>query len=187
MADASTSGAVTIEALDAARMAALLPELAALLREAVLDGFSVGFLPPFPLDEALGYWRAIQDDLARGKRVVLVATDSGGRLLGTVQLELAWKPNAPHRVELQKLLVFRDARSHGLGRSLMLAAEDAVRAMGRTLIVLDTETESLAHGLYLRLGYTESGAIPHFALMPDGSYTPTTILYKLLDRTDEGL
>lgn len=179
--DASAAGAVTIAALDAEWMAALLPELAALLRETVLDGSSVGFLPPFPLDEALGYWRTIHDDLAQGKRVVLAATRDG-RLLGTAQLELAWKPNAPHRAELQKLLVSLDARNQGLGRRLMLAAEDAARATGRTLIVLDTQTDSVAHTLYLRLGYSEAGAIPHFALLPDGSYCPTTILYKRLDR-----
>lgn len=184
MAAGETAADVTIETLDAGGMESRLPELAALLREAVLDGYSVGFLPPFPLDEALGYWRIVLDDLARGKRVVLAAADGGGRLLGSVQLELAWKPNAPHRVELQKLLVFRDARSRGLGRSLMLAAEEAARALGRTLIVLDTQTESVAHTLYLRLGYRETGAIPHFALMPDGSYTPTTILYKRLDQPD---
>lgn len=184
MVGGETAADVTIETLDAGRMEALLPELAALLREAVLDGFSVGFLPPFPLDEALAYWRTILADLAQGKRVALAATDSGGRLLGTVQLELAWKPNAPHRVELQKLLVFSAARSQGLGRRLMLAAEDAARAIGRTLIVLDTQTQSVAHMLYLRLGYSETGAIPRFALMPDGSYTPTTILYKRLDQPD---
>ena len=180
MESAGETGDVTIETLDARRMEQALPELAAVLREAVLDGFSVGFLPPFPLEEALDYWRTILDDLTRGKRVVLAATRDG-QLLGTAQLELAWKPNAPHRVELQKLLVFKAARERGLGRRLMLAAEEAARAIGRTLIVLDTQTESVAHQLYLRLGYTESGSIAGFALMPDGSYSPTTILYKHLN------
>lgn len=179
MGGAGAGGDVVIETLGARRMEPLLPEFAAVLRETVLAGFSVGFLPPFPLAEAEDYWRAILADVAQSKRVVLAAT-RGGRLLGTTQLELAWKPNAPHRVELQKLLVFAAERNQGLGRRLMLAAEEAARAMGRTLIVLDTQTESIAHTLYLRLGYTESGSISGFALMPDGSYTPTTILYKHL-------
>lgn len=170
---------VVIAELDAARMEGLLDQFAVLLRESVLDGSSVGFLPPFPLTEALDYWRTIRDDLGHGKRVVLAA-ERGGRLLGTVQIEMAWKPNAPHRVELQKLLVAMDARNQGLGRRLMLAAEDAARACGRSLIVLDTQTDSVAHGLYLRMGYSEAGAIPGFALLPDGSYCPTTVLYKRL-------
>ncbi|HEX9037425.1 MAG TPA: GNAT family N-acetyltransferase [Ktedonobacterales bacterium] len=179
MTQGNDMGATTIETLDAERMERWLPDLAVILRETTLDGSSVGFLPPFPLEESLTYWRTIQADLAQGKRIVLVATRDG-RLLGTVQLELMWKPNQPHRVELQKLLVAMDARNQGLGRRLMLAAEDATRASGRRLIVLDTQTDSIAHGLYQRMGYHEAGQIPNFALLPDGSYCPTTVLYKEL-------
>jgi ribosomal protein S18 acetylase RimI-like enzyme len=179
MAQEEAVEATIIETLDAARMEQQLPVLADLLREVVLDGDSVGFLPPFPIEESETYWRTVLEDLSREKRIVLAATRAG-ELLGTVQLELMWKPNQPHRVELQKLLVFRAARNQGLGRRLMLAAEAATLARGRRLIVLDTQTNSVAHGLYVQLGYTEAGEIPGFALLPDGSYCPTTVLYKHL-------
>ena len=110
----------------------------------------------------------------------MLAALRDGRLIGSVQLDLATKPNATHRAEVQKLLVLTEARNSGLGRRLMLAAERHAQSHGRSLLVLDTQTDSVAHGLYLRLGYTEAGSIPGYALSPDGPL-PTTLLYKHLD------
>ncbi len=59
----------------------------------------------------------------------------------------------------------------------MLAAVEHAQLRARSLLALDTQTGSVAHGLYLRLGYTEAGSIPGYALSLDGSL-PTTILYK---------
>lgn len=174
-----TTNATVIEKLDAQRMEQLLPEYVALLRELVLDEFSLGFLPPFPSEEAEGYWRSIIDGLRQGSYIVLAATCED-KLLGSVQLELMWKPNQPHRVELQKLLVHAAERRHGIGHRLMQAAEEAARMVGRSLIVLDTQTESTAYYLYQKLGYNIAGTVPGFALLPDGSYCPTTYFYKQL-------
>lgn len=168
-----------IETLDAERMEWLLPQYVALLSELVLDEFSLGFLPPFPPEEAEAYWRSIIEGMRQGSYIVLAATRDG-KLLGSVQLELMWKPNQPHRVELQKLLVFAAERRQGLGRRLVQAAEETTRAIGRSLIVLDTQTESTAYYLYQKLGYNIVGAVPNFALLPDGSYCPTTYFYKQL-------
>lgn len=170
---------IHIETLTPERMEHLLPEYVALLQELILDGFSLGFLPPFPAEEAETYWRSIIEGLRDGSYIVLAATRDG-KLLGSVQLELMWKPNQPHRVELQKLLVLAAERRHGLGRRLMAAAEEATRVAGRFLIVLDTQTESDAYYLYQKLGYHIAGTVPGFALLPDGSYCPTTYFYKQL-------
>ena len=167
-----------IEALTEDQARRYLPDLAALLRDAVLGGASVGFLPPFPIEESRAYWESILPDLTQGGRI-LIAALRDGRLLGAVQLELGARPNAVHRAEIQKLLVLTAARNQGLGRALMQAAERHAQALARTLLVLDTQTGSVAHGLYLRLGYTEAGSIPDYALSPNGPQ-PTTILYKRL-------
>jgi ribosomal protein S18 acetylase RimI-like enzyme len=95
-----------------------------------------------------------------------------------VQFVHAWPPNQPHRADITKLLVHRDARGRGAGRLLMEAAEAAARADGKTLLVLDTVTDSSAYRLYQRLGWTEVGEIPDFALYPDGRLCATTVFYK---------
>ncbi|GAA4353558.1 hypothetical protein [Angustibacter luteus] len=57
---------------------------------------------------------------------------------------------------------------------------DAV-GLGRTLLVLDTETGSDAESLYARRGWRRVGSIEDFALTPDGALSGTTIFSKRLD------
>ena len=77
------------------------------------------------------------------------------------------------------MLVHRCARRQGLGAALMRDAEDAARAAGKTLLVLDT-AGSDAERLYERLGWTRVGLVPGYALMPDGRPCDTTIFYKTI-------
>ncbi len=76
------------------------------------------------------------------------------------------------------MLVHRDARRLGVGAALMTAVEDAARAAGRTLLVLDTVTGMDGERLYGRMGWTRVGEIPGYALMPDGEPCSTTVFYK---------
>jgi hypothetical protein len=62
----------------------------------------------------------------------------------------------------------------------MGAAESYARAIGRTLLVLDTATAA-AERLYERLGWSRCGAIPGYALNPDGTKCDTTVYWKSLD------
>ena len=179
MSDQPEFPSIAIEALTEEQARPFLADLAALLRDVVLGGASVGFLPPFPIEESSAYWESVLPDIPAGRRILLAALRNE-RLIGSVQLDLATRPNSIRRAEVQKLLVLTEARNHGLGRRLMLAAEEQARSRGRSLLVLDTQSGSVAHGLYLRLGYTEVGAIPDYVLSPDGPL-PTTILYKHLD------
>ncbi len=158
---------------------AVLPGLIALLRDAVESKASIGFLPPLSDEEARTYWSDVLDGVAGQTRVLLVARNAG-HLVGTVQLELATKPNARHRAEVQKLLVRRDHRQVGLGRRLMQALEPLARERGRTLLVLDTRQGDVAEQLYRKLGYIEIGAIPFFARNETGTLDATVIFYKLL-------
>ncbi len=169
-----------IEQLSAAQARPLLGDLVELLRDAVDGGASVGFLPPLAQEEAQGYWQQVQGDLERGTRILLVAAVDG-RLAGTVQLDLPSKPNARHRAEIQKLLVHSRIRRRGVGRALLGAAEDAARAAGRTLLVLDTRAGDAAEQLYRRHGYTAAGTIPAYARNGDGTLDATVVFYRLLD------
>ena len=169
----------TIEILSAAPNASDLQDLAALLRDAVEGGASVGFMLPLRDSELTNFWQEIFEDAVAGKRIVLAARD-GGRIVGTTQLELAGRPNSRHRAELQKLLVLRSHRGRGLGCALISAAESAARADQRTLIVLDTSTTGNAINLYARCGYTRAGVIPRYARDPDGPLIDTGIYYKEL-------
>lgn len=167
------------ESLSEEQARPLVPQLAALLQDAVHHGSSVGFLPPLTTETAERYWLETLCEVGQGKRILLVAGE-GGEVKGSVQLALAAKQNGLHRAEVQKLLVHTRFRNRGVARSLMAAAEESARAAGRTLLVLDTEQGSTAERLYERCGYTRSGVIPQFALSADGSLITTVVFYKLL-------
>ncbi len=154
-------------------------QLADVLQDCVDGGASVSFMAPMARDKALAFWRGVTQGVHAGERALLVAQDAEG-ICGTVQLVLAQPDNQPHRADLGKMLVHRRARRAGLGAALMRAAEDAGRACGKTLLVLDTVTGGDAERLYTRLGWTRAGVIPDYALMPYGGLVPTTVFYKHL-------
>src|SRR5262249_36954712 len=119
------------------------------------------------------------DDIEQGSRILLVAW-TGDDLAGTVQLELAGKPNAAHRAEVQKLLVLTALRRQGIGRRLLEVLEHEARAAGRRLLVLDTRQGDAAERMYRRLGYVEAGVIPGYARSSLGALDATVFFYKQL-------
>jgi ribosomal protein S18 acetylase RimI-like enzyme len=170
-----------IERLRAVDVEHELPGLVAVLRDAVEDGASVGFLPPLGDAEAAEYWRQVSAAVAEASRVLLVARVEDGGLVGTVQLDLAMRPNGRHRAEVAKLMVHRAARRRGLGRGLMLAIEAEAKRLGRTTLVLDTRAGDPSERLYAALGYQRAGLIPRYAASADGTLHATALYYRLLD------
>jgi ribosomal protein S18 acetylase RimI-like enzyme len=168
-----------IEPLAVPPSAADLADLAALLRDVVEGGASIGFMLPLAEEDVAAFWSGVATGVAGGQRLVFVARDAG-RIVGSVQLALAPQPNGRHRAELQKLLVRRSHRRLGLGAALIRAAEAAAFPLGRTLIVLDSGATGNALGLYDRAGYTRVGVIPRFAANPDGPLIDTVVYYKEL-------
>jgi GNAT superfamily N-acetyltransferase len=132
---------------------------------------------PFPREDAADFFRGVVEDVSQGDTVLLAARD-GGRIVGTVQLGLAVPPNQRHRADVKKMLVHRAARERGIGAKLLQRAEDEAKARGRTLLVLDTCTGSEAERLYLRAGWNRVGAIPGYALWPDGRPCDAAIFWK---------
>jgi GNAT superfamily N-acetyltransferase len=154
-----------------------IAELAEVLVDCVAGGASVSFMPPFEHEDAKAFFTKVAGEIARGETALVVARIDG-RIVGTVQLGLALPPNQPHRADIKKLLVHRSARGRGIGMALMTAAEEAARARGRTLLVLDTALGDNAERLYTRAGWNRVGVIPGYALFPDGSPCDTVVLWK---------
>lgn len=163
-----------------AREDALVEALADVLIDCVEGGASVSFMLPLERAKALAFWRGVLQGAARKERVLLVAETAEGRIIGTVQLIVAQPDNQPHRADIAKMLVHRDARRQGVAAQLMVAVDQAARAEGKTVLVLDTVTGSAAERLYQRAGWQIAGMVPNYALMPDGAYCGTTFLYKQL-------
>lgn len=170
----------TLSALDETQATQRLPELVALLQDAVEDNASIGFLPPLTDEAAETYWRTNIADLGRQTRRLVVATDDG-HIVGAAQLELATKPNAGHRAEVQKVLVLRSHRRNGLGQQLMEEIERQARLIGRWLLVLDTRQGDNAERLYRRLGFQEVGPIPQYVVNERGEFEATVVFYKILE------
>ncbi len=166
-----------IELLDEAGAQEALEGLASVLCDCVEGGASVGFVLPFGMEDARSFFRDGFPAVRSGGTLLYVARQAG-QILGTVQVGLRQFPNQPHRADLKKLLVHRDARGKGVASALMAAAEAGAVAAGKSLLVLDTATGSPAEALYRKLGWEITGVVPNYALYPDGSYCGTTIYYK---------
>ena len=155
-----------------------LDGLAALLRDAVHGGASVGFLAPLADSVARDYWSRVLDQLQDG--LALWVAEADGRIVGSVQLEFCRKENGRHRAEVQKLLVLTSHRGRGISSRMMDAVEGFARASGRSLLVLDTLSDSAAASVYRHLGWEYAGSIPSYAATPDGALHATSYFYKQL-------
>lgn len=157
-----------------------LQGLCDVLIDCVEGGASVSFMHPMTRAKAEAFWCGVAQSLATGERILIVAEDTSGRIVGTVQVMLKLPENQPHRGDLIKMLVHRCARKQGVGAALLTAAEQHARDAGKYLLVLDTITGHAGDRLYARHGWQRAGEIPNFALWPDGRPCPTTYYYKQL-------
>jgi acetyltransferase len=156
-----------------------LRSLAELLVDAVESGAAVSFMLPLSIRDAEAWWQKTISQPAQPGResILLIARDSSGNIIGSVQLHPAWAPNQPHRADIAKLLVHRRAQRQGLGARLMHAVEQAARDAGFRLLTLDAKLGGVADTLYRKLGWTIVGTIPHFALDPDGKAMHDDIIF----------
>jgi GNAT superfamily N-acetyltransferase len=156
-----------------------MQELSDVLIDCVEGGASVSFMLPMTRAKADAFWRAAAASVARGERVVLAAENAAGTIIGTVMVILQQPENQPHRGDIAKMLVHRQARRQGVGAALLAAAERSALKAGKTLLVLDTASDD-AERLYARQGWQRCGVIPDYALLPDGPPCATIIFYKFL-------
>jgi len=154
--------------------------LSDVLIDCVEGGASVSFMLPMSRAKAETFWHGVAASVERGERVVLVAEDEAGTVVGTITVIFNLPENQPHRGDVAKMLVHRRARRQGVGAALLAAAERCAFQSGKTLLVLDTVSGSDGERLYTRQGWQRCGEIPHYALWPDGRPCPTTIFFKFL-------
>jgi GNAT superfamily N-acetyltransferase len=176
---AGEAEAVEVRRVDGTEARELLDALAAVLEDCVAGGASVSYMAPFSRDQARDAFEGMVTEVERGRRMLLCAF-AAADLVGTVQVITALPPNQPHRGEIAKLLVRRDARRRGIAQLLMEHAEAEARAAGKTLLLLDTVTGADGERLYARMGWTRVGVVPGFALFPDGRPCDTTYFFKSL-------
>lgn len=156
-----------------------LPKLAVLLQDAVASGASIGFLLPLSDEDALAYWQEVAAALKGAHRILLIA-QMDDEIVGTVQLDLAGRPNGSHRAEIAKLMVHTSSRGKGIAKALMNAIEHEAQLAGRTTLILDTREGDPSEHLYYKRGYSRAGTIPEYARSTDGSLHTTVFMYKLL-------
>lgn len=159
--------------------AAALRGLSEVLIDCVEGGASVSFMAPLSRDKAHAFWTDSMSSAARGERLLLVAEDAAGVIVGTVQVVFAQYENQPHRADIAKMLVHRAARRRGVGEALLARAEILARQAGKTLLVLDTASGD-AERLYAKRGWQRCGVIPGYALLPHGGLCDTTVFYRTL-------
>ena len=171
---------IKVRRIGANEAGACVEALADVLIDCVEGGASVSFMLPLPREKAVAFWRGVADGVARNERVLLVAEDHEGQIVGTVQMIMSLPDNQPHRGDIAKMLVHRKARRRGIAQRLMAAIDDTARKEGQTVLVLDTVTGGDAERLYERADWQRVGVVPKYALMPNGKFCGTTIFYKHL-------
>jgi GNAT superfamily N-acetyltransferase len=171
---------ISVRRVDATQAESCVEGLADVLLDCVEGGASVSFMWPLRRTAALDFWHGVAQGVARGERALLVAEDSAARIVGTVQLILAQPENQPHRADVAKMLVHRDARRRGVAQRLLAELDTVARSAGKTVLVLDTVTGGDAERLYQRAGWQRVGDVPNYALTPDGAFCSTTFYYRHL-------
>ena len=171
---------MTITALTPEQAEREIDQLVDLLIDAVDSGASIGFMPPLDRSEAIAYWRDVIAAMSAGHRIMLAALDDD-LIQGSIQLALEMRANGNHRAEAMKLFVHRLTRRRGLARALMIEAESTARALGRTLLVMDTRKGGEAEKLCESLGYVRFGEVPEYARSGDGALHTTVFFYRQVD------
>jgi predicted GNAT family N-acyltransferase len=106
-------------------------------------------------------------DLKGEEGQIHIAALAGDAVVGTVVL----KPIDAHLMKLRQMAVSPDLRGTGLGRRIVLFAEDCARARGFTRIEMSARES--ARGFYEALGYQVVGpsflevTIPHLKMVKD--------------------
>jgi acetyltransferase len=170
---------IRIKALSPRELETALPTLVQLLQESVNEGASLGFLPPLTTAAAEDYWQSLYPQLHSGSRVLLAAY-AQDRVVGSGQLSLAAPSNARHRAQLEKVFVSAALRGRGIGKSLVLALQDAARLHGRSLLIIYARQGDPAEAVYKAMGYKQYGVIPGYSVGPRGERYDNVCLYREL-------
>ncbi|PFH62580.1 hypothetical protein XA68_13000 [Ophiocordyceps unilateralis] len=166
------------------------------------------FLPPLSHEKLLAWWKERMAEVGSGTRLMwmlvrggeaaattttttgkeeeveeqaaAVGVVAGPDVVGVVMMALPFSETGALRAGVEKLLVHRAFRRRGGARALMGALEAEAARLGRSLLLLDTETDSPAEAVCKKLGYVELGRIPMYGISPSGDLRDGTFFYKHL-------
>ncbi|KAI0597877.1 acyl-CoA N-acyltransferase [Biscogniauxia sp. FL1348] len=179
----------------------LIPYIAALHAACISqDQVIATFLPPLHHEKLLGWWKEAIAEAGRGSRLISLllllddddddddkpgpgtgsAIPKGTELVGVVTLSMPPGETAAHRGVVEQLFVSPKYRRRGGARALMAHLEAEALKRGRKLLILDTEAGSTAAQVCPRLGFTQIGMIPAYAISPAGGLRDELFYYKQL-------
>lgn len=151
-------------------------EFEELLKDAVQDGASVGFLFPLSADKLDRYWSGVAREMESGERELLAAFEVG-KLIGALQIAYSQAESLSHRADLQKLIVHSRERRRGVARALLIQALERMPALGLVMYTITTFNEGPAEALVRSLHFTRFGVMPHFGLTPAGQLHDASMHY----------
>ncbi|KAJ4294819.1 hypothetical protein N0V88_005053 [Collariella sp. IMI 366227] len=165
----------------------LVPYIAALHASCITLDHMVGpFLPPLTNEKLLPWWKERIAEVARGTRViVLLLPESslgkkplGTELRGLAMLKLSETETGSFRGHIDAVLVDRKHRRQGGGKALVMALEYEAAKRGRSLLLVDAETDSMGELAFRKFGYIEIGKVPHFSRAQSNGKKGETFFYK---------
>lgn len=171
----------------------LIPYLAAMHASCIThDSLSATFMPPLSHEKLLSWWKDRIAEINQGTRLmwILVRDDShpapendqvtGPDVVGVASLAMPFSETGHFRANVEKLFIHTDWRRRGGALKLLEVLEAEAKDRGKTLLTLNTETDSAADYLYKKAGYVELGKVPDYGLNPTGVLRSGTFYWKKL-------
>lgn len=167
----------------------LIPYIAALHANCISnDQVIATFLAPINQDKLLAWWKERIAEVNMGRRFICLLLDEsmpgskpkGIELMGVVMLSMPPSETGSFRGVVENLLVSPRYRRKGGARALQQHLEAEAMRRGKTLLMVETETGSLAESVYTNFGFTEMGRIPQYSISPSGEVKDVTFSYKRL-------
>ncbi|KAK3319291.1 hypothetical protein B0H66DRAFT_265501 [Apodospora peruviana] len=171
----------------------LIPYIAALHAACITVDHMIGpFLPPLKNEKLLQWWRDRIAEAVQGTRVIVLllpetvpgTKPTGTDLRGLAMLKLSEDETGSFRGRIDAVLVNQKFRRQGGAKALVDALEYEAAKRGRTLLLADAETGSVAETVFNKFGYEEIGKVPRFSrVLPNGRKGETFFYKDLLPYT----
>ncbi|KAL2278569.1 hypothetical protein FJTKL_14311 [Diaporthe vaccinii] len=183
-------GTAQATVFDPAAHSHLTPYLAGLHAQCITRDLMIGsFLPPLANDKLLNWWKDRIAETKSGVRVIILllneaepgAKVKGEDLVGVAMLATPHSETSPFRARVESLLVAAKYRRRGGSVTLLNAIHGQATLKGKTLLMADTESESIAEKVFKKLGYEEIGKVPNYSLNASSELKDGVFLYKTLN------
>ena len=127
-------------------------------------------------------WQDAARSVAAGSALIQAAWYQG-TLSGALILDLPQTAGATHRADLRLLHIQPSARRIGLGTELLIAAEQAARTCGRTLLTATADASAPAAAFLPEAGYHQAGRLPGYTTGPEGRPIDLILFWRTLGQT----